>query len=58
VRREAGEDPARQVDRAFRLALGRTSRPVERQAALPLLRSDGLTVLCRALLNANEFLYY
>ncbi len=58
VRREAGEKPAAQADRAFRLAFGRSPRPAERQAALSLMRSDGLTALCRALLNANEFLYY
>jgi hypothetical protein len=57
VAREAGDDPAAQVDRAFALALGRTATADERTAAEELIRQHGLPALCRALFNANEFVY-
>jgi mono/diheme cytochrome c family protein len=57
LRREAGDDPERQVRRAFRLAFGREPTPAERAAAVALLRREGPAALCRALYNANEFLY-
>jgi hypothetical protein len=46
-----------QADRAFWLAFGRPPKPEESSAALDLIRRHGLFVFCRALLNANEFLY-
>jgi hypothetical protein len=55
--REAGPDPLRQVDYAFRLALGRMPSPKESAAATEFLRTHGASALCRALYNANEFLY-
>jgi hypothetical protein len=58
VQAETGRDPATQVDTAFRLAFGRKPMGAERQAALRLVKAQGLAALCRALLNANEFLYY
>jgi hypothetical protein len=58
VKQEAGPGAARKVERAFRLALGRSATPTEQQAALELLTQHGLPALCRALLNANELLYY
>jgi hypothetical protein len=58
VRREVGEAGAAQVRRAFRLAFGRAPAPEEQRAAEALVAKDGLATLCRALLNANEFLYY
>jgi hypothetical protein len=63
--REAGNDPARQVERAFLLALGR--RPAEREAStlVGYLTSeatggspaDRLTRMGRAIFNLNEFVY-
>jgi hypothetical protein len=58
VRREAGPALTAQVGRAFRLAFGRPPRTGEKQAAAALAGVHGLVSLCRALLNANEFLYY
>jgi hypothetical protein len=58
VRRETGARPDEQVDRAFRLAFGRSPAAAEQRAAMRLLMKSGLPALCRALLNANEFLYY
>jgi hypothetical protein len=54
---EAGPDPARQAECAFRLAFGRTPSPSERAAALKLIEAHGLATLCRVLYNANEFVY-
>jgi hypothetical protein len=58
VRREAGAGVEAQVGHAFRLAFGRQPRPVERQAAVRLARSEGLAAVCHALFNANEFVFY
>ena len=58
IRKDAGEAPAAQVNRGFRLAFGRAPSAAEGAAGLELVRKHGLGALCRALLNANEFLYY
>lgn len=57
IRSDAGSDAIAQSNRAFRLALGRNPSPKESAAAVTLLQSQGLTQLCRMLLNANEFVY-
>ena len=57
VRREAGSLPQNQVQRAFLLTLSRHATPAEEQEALEALRGQDLEVLCRALLNSNEFLF-
>ena len=58
VQGQAGLDPGKDADAAFRLAFGRSASAEERLAAISLIKSDGLPALCRALFNANEFLYY
>jgi len=55
--REAGDDPARQVSRAYELAYGREASPDEQALAEQILREHGAVVLARALINSNEFLY-
>jgi hypothetical protein len=66
VRREAGDEPAVQIDRAWWLALSRGPSASERDAALAHLRdqqahgsqgADALASLCHVLLNLNEFIY-
>ncbi|WP_165066334.1 PSD1 and planctomycete cytochrome C domain-containing protein [Paludisphaera rhizosphaerae] len=57
VAAEAGPDPERQAERGFMLALGRSPNPAERTAAAALIRSRGGPAFCRALYNANEFVY-
>jgi hypothetical protein len=57
VRAEAGDDVERQVARAFRVAFGRDADAEETAAAKQLVEQHGLAALCRALFNANEFLY-
>lgn len=57
LRREAGDAPARQVDRAFRLAFARSPARRERAAALRLIARHGLTDFCHALFNTNELVH-
>ena len=57
VAREAGDDPVRQVERAFRLALGRPPAEGEAAALVELARGHGLPAVCRALYNLNEFTF-
>jgi hypothetical protein len=54
---EAGRDPGRQAERGFRLAFGREPSQAERDAAVSLISSHGSPAFCRALYNANEFVY-
>lgn len=53
----ASADVAARVDRTFLLTFGRTPEADERKQAIELVNKFGLRALCRALLNANEFLY-
>ena len=57
LQRESPDDVNHQIERAFRLALGRPVTDEERQAARALIEAEGLLVFCRAMFNANEFLY-
>jgi hypothetical protein len=57
VAAEAGIDSIRQARRAFELAFGRVPLTAEQVAAVELIGRHGLGALCRALYNANEFLY-
>jgi Protein of unknown function (DUF1553)/Protein of unknown function (DUF1549) len=57
LRRDAGDDPAKQVQRGFQLAFGREPTAEESAAAVKVIRAHGAAAFCRALLNANEFLY-
>jgi mono/diheme cytochrome c family protein len=54
---DAGPDLARQADRAFNLALGRSPSPSESAAAISLIKEHGAAAMCRALYNASEFVY-
>jgi hypothetical protein len=56
--REAGDDPGRQVDRAYRLAFGRFPERDERASAIEVVKRAGLPALTRAIFNCNEFLYF
>ena len=57
LEKEAGKAAEAQVQRAFALALQREPDPEELTAAVKLVREQGLKIFCRALLNANEFVY-
>ncbi|MEI6238967.1 MAG: DUF1553 domain-containing protein [Planctomycetia bacterium] len=56
VRREVGEDSAKQVGRAVLLAFGRDATPAEQAAGRQLVDRHGLPMLCRSLFNASEFI--
>ncbi len=64
VRATAGEDRARQIERAFVLALGRAPDEVEWSAARKFFESQhasegpaALVSFCQAVLNLNQFVY-
>jgi len=59
VTTDAGADVAKQVDRAYLLALGRAPDPTERARAVGFIgeSSSGLEEFCHVLLNLNEFIY-
>lgn len=60
VAKEAGSDPARQVERAYWLAVCRPPTAREKALSLAFLEKRGPTGLhdfCHALFNLNEFVY-
>jgi hypothetical protein len=57
VKKEVGDDPAKQIKRAYQLALARAPTADELSDTLPAVQKHDLTVLCRALFNSNEFLF-
>jgi hypothetical protein len=57
VRKEAGDDPARQIDLAYRIALTRPASQTELALALDGTKSGSLVDLTHVLLNLNEFVY-
>ncbi|OYW74467.1 MAG: hypothetical protein B7Z37_17725 [Verrucomicrobia bacterium 12-59-8] len=57
VQQEAGTDPAKQITLAYQLALSRTPTADELADTTPLVLKHGLSAVCRALFNSNEFLF-
>jgi hypothetical protein len=57
IEKEVGKDVDKQVTHGFRLAFQRDPSATESTAAGRLVREHGLTAFCRALFNANEFLF-
>jgi hypothetical protein len=55
--REAEPEPGKQIDLAYKLALGRAPDARERQTAAEYLRGHDLSGFVHVLLNLNEFLY-
>lgn len=55
IERCVGASSANQVRLAFELVLQRPPDAGELALALPVVGKDGLSQLCRLLLNANEF---
>jgi hypothetical protein len=56
LEREADSTEER-IRRAFWLALGREPEDDEFTGATDLIETQGLPIFCRALFNANEFVY-
>src|ERR1044072_6288181 len=57
LERDAGKDVSAQARRGFALAFQREPDRTELSASAKLIRTEGVAVFCRALLNANEFIY-
>ena len=57
LRKEAGQNSAAQVRKAWQLAFNRLPDRSEAKGAVAFVKSEGLPALCRAVLNANEFLF-
>jgi hypothetical protein len=57
LRREAGDDPAAQVRRAFELALCRRPGDQEVTASVAFVNRQCLEAFCLVVLNLNEFVY-
>ncbi len=55
--RESGGTPRAAVDRCFELLLLRKPSEQERDACLGLAEGHGLALVCRAILNSNEFAF-
>jgi hypothetical protein len=57
LKREAGDDPAKQITLAWRLALCREPTADELAKMQAFLREESLEQACRVILNLNEFVY-
>jgi hypothetical protein len=57
VEQEAGSDIGKQITQAYLIALSRAPSADELAETTPLVREHGLSGLCRALFNSNEFLF-
>jgi hypothetical protein len=57
LRTDVGEDPRKQVRRAFRLCYGRAPTEAEVSECIALVQQHGLPALCRVLLNTSELIY-
>ena len=57
IRRDAGDDVARQIEQAWTLAFARPPNDRERKVAREFIAGQGLEPFCLALLNTNEFLF-
>ncbi|MDB6036483.1 MAG: hypothetical protein JWM99_324, partial [Verrucomicrobiales bacterium] len=57
LQKECGPDLALEVQRAFELVFNRVPSTAEGAAAAKVAKDYGINTLCRALFNANEFIY-
>jgi hypothetical protein len=55
--RESGGDERKSVDRCFQLLLGRSPDAEQWSACLTLANENDLSLVCRALINSNEFAF-
>ena len=54
---DVNDDRTKVIDRCFELLLGRAPDADERAACLALAEESGLALVCRALINSNEFAF-
>jgi hypothetical protein len=55
--KDSNNQPVAAVNRCFELLLGRAPDAVEKKACLALAEEQSLALVCRALLNSNEFAF-
>ncbi|QDS98487.1 PSD1 and planctomycete cytochrome C domain-containing protein [Adhaeretor mobilis] len=55
--RESDGEESLALDRCFELILGRNPSEVERRDALRVVKENSLSLVCRALINSNEFAF-
>ena len=58
VKKDAGTGPAKQIERAYWLALCRGPTAKETILAREFLKDHSLADLCHVLFNLNEFVYF
>ena len=57
ITKESGVTAGSQIQKAFEIALSRLPTPNEQQEMETLVAKQGLTQLCRVLMNTSEFVY-
>ena len=58
IEKAAGPKPKKQVNQAFRLVFNRQPNKEEMEISKSVLEEENLFVLCRSLINSNEFFYF
>jgi hypothetical protein len=58
IEKTAGPKPKEQVDQAFRIVFNRPPNEEEMTISESVLEEENLFVLCRSLINSNEFFYF
>lgn len=58
IEKAAGPKLKKQVDLAFRLVFNRQPNKEEMEISKSVLEEENLFVLCRSLINSNEFFYF
>ena len=57
LRKEAGTDPAKQVELAYKLAAGRAPSAKEKELGVEFLKTQSLKEFALAVFNLNAFIY-
>ena len=55
--KDAAGDEAKSVERCFELLLGRAPSADERSTCVEIAKQNDLSLVCRALINSNEFAF-
>jgi hypothetical protein len=58
IEKAAGPNLKEQVDQAFRIVFNRPPNEEEKEISETVLEEENLFVLCRSLINSNEFFYF
>ncbi|MEK9633480.1 MAG: DUF1553 domain-containing protein, partial [Opitutae bacterium] len=58
IKKAAGPNLKKQINQAFRLVFNRPPNDEEMEISESVLEEENLFVLCRSLINSNEFFYF